>query len=173
MIRTHTRLQVVRLTLLSLLLLNLPACADDKGATTQRVAIGGKTFTLELMLNDDQRAQGEMGRKSIDPNGGMLFVFPDAAYRSFWMKNCLVDIDLIYLDARGRVVQASTPTGKTGPWVTMVPPEPLDNPDPPGYPSQWPAQFAIELKGGAAAALNLKEGDQIDLPLDALKQRAK
>jgi len=157
--------------MVALLCITLPACADDK-PTTQRVTINGKTFTLELKLDDAARAQGMMGRKSLDADKGMLFVFPDADYRSFWMKNCHVDLDIIYLDARGRIVNASTPTGETGAVVTMTPPDPIDHPDPPGYPSQWPAQFAIELKGGVGKELGLKEGDTIEIPVEKLKKLA-
>lgn len=137
---------------------------DEHSPATQDVTLGGKAHRLELALDDAARAKGLMHRASIAEDGGMLFVFTEEQVLRFWMKNCLISLDVIYLDRQGRVVKIRQ----------MEPPPPnTDDRDLPFYSSQWPAQFAIELNIGASGKLGVKEGDKIDLPLERLKQLAR
>ena len=132
------------------------------------IEIEGVLFKLELALTPSQRSIGLMGRQQIDDNGGMLFVFPDnERYPSevnFYMKNCLVPIDVIFIDGEGIITTIHE----------MEPPQP-GTPDQEliMYPSMGPVQFAIELRGRRAAELGLKPGDYIDLPSDYLLQYAR
>ncbi len=59
------------------------------------VIINNKPITLELMSTPNSRSTGMMGREYL--NGGMLFLFPEVAERSFWMKNCLIHLDIIFI----------------------------------------------------------------------------
>ena len=82
----------------------------------ETVVIKGHAFHLEPAIDDASRTMGLMHRESIPEDGGMLFVFPDAQRRGFWMGNCLIDIDIIYLDSRGRItalhrMKAEAPQG--------------------------------------------------------------
>jgi hypothetical protein len=145
------------------------------GPKTERLVIGGKTFDLELALDANARALGLMNRASIADNGGMLFVFPDSGVmrQSFWMKNCLVDIDIIYLDPRGKItamhrMKAEAPrrSDETEAQYEARIGRNL-------YPSGYPAQFAIELKSGWLDQLNLKVEQQIELDIPRLKAMAR
>lgn len=131
-------------------------------ASTKRVTIEGRTFDLELALTPEARYQGLSDRPWIAPDGGMLFVFPDERRRAFVMRRCLVPIDLIYLDAEGRVLN-----------VHRMEVEPYDRPEwlLTRYRSDGPAQYAIELAGGMLDELPLAAGDRVDLPA-GLKERA-
>jgi hypothetical protein len=60
----------------------------------EEVVIAGEVFKLEIAADARSRARGLMERTEIDEHGGMLFIYRDVRRRSFWMKNCLVDIDL-------------------------------------------------------------------------------
>jgi uncharacterized protein len=138
---------------------------------TERLVIGGQTFDLEVVADPASRAQGLMHRDSIDEHGGMLFIFPDneVKVQSFWMKNCLVDIDIIYLDPHGRVtathrMQAQPPQGPEEPEAAYEARMQQTR-----YPSGYPAQFAIELRSGWLDQLNLKVEDRIDLDVARLK----
>jgi len=93
----------------------------------------------------------------------MLFVFAHPRKLAFVMRRCLVPIDIIFLDAGGRVVQTHA-----------MAVEPYDTPEwnLKRYSSRYAAQFAIELRGGTLEKLKVKVGDKIDLPLKELKQRA-
>lgn len=150
---------------------------DDVEADHQRVRLDGRTFRLEIADTMAKRVQGLSGRTEIAENGGMLFVFPRSLVRvqSFVMRDCPIDIDIIFLDPSGRItamheMKAEEPRGpgegEPGE-LNMAYEERLKR-----YSSRFPAQFAIEIRGGMLPELNLKEGDRIDLPLEALKARA-
>lgn len=146
--------------ILSLLLTGALTACNEKTPTHQQVTLANKSFNLELALTDAQIERGLMHRDSLPDDGGMLFVFPDAQVRSFWMKNCLIPIDVIYLDPTGRIVSIQN----------MTPPDPnTPENELPLYSSRWRAQFAIELFGGRADKLGLKTDQIIKLPLEYLK----
>jgi uncharacterized membrane protein (UPF0127 family) len=144
------------------LLLLLAGCDERTVSTGDRlpVEIGGRTFNLELALTSESRYQGLSDRRQIPPDGGMLFVFPNARELTFVMRKCVVPIDLVYLGPGGHVV--SMHRMKTQPYDT--PPDELTP-----YHSGWPAQFAIELAGGTLDRLELKVGQKVRLPLSRLK----
>lgn len=157
----------------------LGACVATPGCTKpgapegyERVEIGGRTFVLELVADPATREKGLGDRESIPEDGGMLFSFPDSAVRQFVMRDCLVPIDIIFLDADGLIVA-----------MHHMPVEP---PIQPGetrievvngftrqgtyearlkrYSSRFNARYAIEIRGGLLEELNLQTGQQI--PLD-------
>lgn len=125
------------------------------------------TFTLEVAADQASIERGLMHRQTIPPGTGMLFIFPDVRGRSFWMKNCLTDIDLITLDGSGRV----TTTHR----MKAEPPKREDETDDAygtrlkKYSSVFPAQFAIELPPGTLDQLNVRVEDKIELDLERLK----
>ena len=55
----------------------------------------GYEIPVEIMKTPNQRNSGMMGRKSLD--GGMLFLFPNIQELSFWMKNCLIPLDIVFM----------------------------------------------------------------------------
>ena len=147
---------------------------DDKEADAQKkipkeeVVIGEETFKLEVAANEKSRANGLMNREKIDDHGGMIFIYKRAQFRSFWMKNCLVDIDLLYLDGRGRIgsmhkMKKEPPRGENESVVEYE--RRLKR-----YPSRRPAQFIIELKPGSIDRLKPKVGQTIELDLPKLRQ---
>ena len=119
------------------------------------MAIGGKSFTLEVAANEGDRQRGLMYRKSLAEDRGMLFVFPEQRPLSFWMRNTLIPLDIIYLDRFGKVVSVSQM-------------KPLDET---GVPSGWPAKYAIELNEGTAKQLGVKAGDVLKIPTEARETR--
>ena len=155
--------------LLATLLLQV-GCGCANGPT-ETVEIKGEAFTLEVVTTRAAIEKGLGGRESIPENGGMLFVFPDVKARRFWMVECLVDIDIMYLDALGRITAIHT-----------MPPEELRGEDEslldyesrlPGYSSSYPAQFAIELIPGSFESLGIEVGDRVSIPPERLKTLGK
>jgi uncharacterized membrane protein (UPF0127 family) len=148
-----------------------PAPPKPKAPVLEKVEIRGECLQLELAADDDARRQGLSGREKLDEHRGMLFVYRDARPRSFWMYDCLIDIDLLYLDATGKIVA-------THKMKAERPRHPRESEISYGnrlqrYRSRRPAQFVIELKAGSIDRLELKPGQVIKLDLDRLKALAK
>lgn len=135
------------------LLLALAGCsgrptAAQVGLPVVTIQIGQRTYQCEVAANEDSRRTGLMHRKSMPEDHGMIFVFKYEQVLYFWMKNTLIPLDILYLDRQGKV-------------VAIRPLQPLDENS---VGSKDPAQYAIELNAGQAAASGIKEGDVIKLP---------
>ena len=157
-----------RLVLACLLFIGAAAARDVPDA---EVVIAGERFELELALDPVARNRGLMFRDHIDKNGGMLFVFPQSHPRRFWMANCLVDMDILFLDDEGTVTTVLE---------MFAEPLPRDDETPaayyarlPRYPSDGPARFAIELKHGTTGRLGVKVGDRVEMDVDGLAALAR
>lgn len=107
-------------------------------------------FTVEVAETPDTWARGLMERSSLDPNAGMLFLFPDVTPRAFWMMHTLIPLDMLFIDADGRIIniQANAPP--------CAPPRHC-----PTYHSSAPAKYVLEIAGGRARALDIRAGDQV------------
>jgi len=118
------------------------------------VELGGKTFGVEIADTTEKQALGLMFRDSMPDDQGMLFIFPNEAPRSFWMKNTRIPLDIMYFDKELKMVSisANTPPCK----VSRCP----------SYPSKGPAMYVFELNAGAAKKLGVGEGDKLTLKLD-------
>lgn len=138
--------------------------SDPEAVTVQ---IGGEQFTVKVANDDAGRIQGLKGVTEISPDGGMIFIFPSCQPRSFWMADCLVDMDLVFLDAQGRVTATHT--------MHVEAPPRADEPRAAyerrlkRYESVYPAQFAIELKAGTLERLGIEVNSKIPLDLSRLK----
>ena len=137
----------------------------------EQLTIAGETFRLDLAADTKTRLRGLGGRKKLDDHGGMLFVFRDTQRRAFWMKDCLFDMDIVFLDDRGRITAGH-----------KMKKEALRGEDESVYayeqrlklyPSIRPARFAIELEAGSINRLKLKTGQTIVLDLPRLKKLAR
>lgn len=125
-----------------------------KRLPTTQVVIREKTYNLEIADDPQEQATGLMYRTKVGDSEGMIFVFPDEQVRGFWMQNVPISLDIAYLDHKGVVLNV----------LTMYPMDTRTRS------SEVPAQYAIELAGGAAKKIGLKPGDTIILP-DAIKPK--
>jgi uncharacterized protein len=150
-----------------------PSPASNPGTAT--VVINGETFNLELALDDQAREMGLKHRTSIPDRGGMLFVFPDDKLRvqSFWMHECLVDMDIIYLDPRGRVTATYHMKALPPKQAGESEDEYRERVREKAYSSGYPAQFVIEVQAGSLERLNVKFEQKIDLDIPRLKAMAR
>jgi uncharacterized membrane protein (UPF0127 family) len=91
--------------LAALALASAPACASANGP---RVVLesGGKTLVVQVEVADTpaKRERGLMFRKELADGQGMVFLFDEEGEHSFWMKDTLIPLDLIFADSAGRVV---------------------------------------------------------------------
>ena len=111
----------------------------------------GAVYRVELALTPEDQAQGLMYRENLPPLSGMLFVFDAPAPHHFWMKNTMIPLDMIWLDAAGAVVfvSADTPPCKADPCATYGP--------------DSPARMVLEIAGGKAKAEGVTEGSKLEL----------
>ena len=104
-------------------------------------------FEVEVVSTPADRERGLMFRKSMASNAGMLFVYPNEGPVSFWMKNTLIPLDMLFLKADGSIAHIAhnaVPLDET----------PID--------SGAPVTAVLEVNGGTANALGIKEGDRIE-----------
>ena len=157
--------------------------AGKAAAGTTPVKIKGKTFFLEVAADAQVRNKGLGDRKSIDDDGGMIFVFMKPDVLSFVMRDCPIPIDVIFTDGSGKILSmyAMVPEAPRSPEEG----KPTDDPRVPGsgamkyelrlkqYNSKYPAAFVVELQGGMIEKLGLKESDKIDFDAAGLKLKAR
>jgi uncharacterized membrane protein (UPF0127 family) len=115
----------------------------DRGSVTLP---NGAVYSVEIPRTPEARERGLMFRSNLPPRTGMLFVFDTTGRYAFWMKNCLVPLDLIWLDETKRV-------------VAILPDAPPCKADPcPIYQFDVPARYVLEIAGGAARREGLAVG---------------
>lgn len=147
--------------LLMLAIVALPQAlrAEDTTGTGQHLrsvvaSLDGHAFTVQLATNEHAREQGLMFRKHLPADRGMLFAFPHSSERSFWMKNTLVPLDIVFFDKHFALVSMQLDV----PPCTSTPC--------PVYPSGAPARYVLELPGGTMAAMGANVGDALKVEGD-------
>jgi len=140
------------LAVLALLLIAWPAWAFEMFATSEltiAAAGGPQKFVIELALSDAQMEQGLMFRHSLAPDAGMLFDFKTPTPMMMWMKNTFIPLDMLFLDARGRIIDIHERAVPLSTDTIAV---------------KTPARYVIELNGGTVARVGIKLGDQVTSP---------
>lgn len=125
--------------------------ASPAAAAGPVVTLDGHLFAVEIAITPAEQEHGLMDRTSMAADHGMLFVFPDSQPRTFWMKNTLIPLDMLFFDANRHLVaiQAEAQPCKADPCQL--------------YPSNTPARYVLELNAGTAAKLGAREGDVITI----------
>lgn len=113
-----------------------------------QVKVADQVIQLEVARSPDEQAMGLMFRPKLEDNRGMLFPFEPARPVGFWMKNVVIDLDMVFL-RNGKVVDVASkvPPCKSDPCPVYGPPSPIDQ--------------VIELRGGRAKELGIKRGDRL------------
>ena len=152
------------LMLLMLGLLTVLGCASSQeaqapggaGARSDAAAVSIRdvTYTVDLAISAEERQQGLSGREYMPQDVGMLFVFEDERPLHFWMKEMRFPLDIIWIDARCRLldVAANVPT----------PPANAGSDEIPRAQSPGPAKYVLEVNAGEAARHGLRPGDIVE-----------
>lgn len=104
------------------------------------------SFDIEFAEDEYETQTGLMHRGSMKDNQAMLFIFPDIDMRSFYMKNTLISLDIIYINETQHIVSIQKNA------------KPMDETS---LPSSAPAKYVLEVNGGLSDKLNIVEGDSI------------
>lgn len=118
--------------------------------TPQAILPDGSAITLELALTPEEIQTGLMFRPALADDRGMLFLFDQERVPSFWMKNTLIPLDLVFLDSSGTVVDV----------IAGV--QPCNSEPCPQYVPQGPARAVLEIAAGRAAATGIRKDAQLD-----------
>ncbi|MBF0499861.1 MAG: DUF192 domain-containing protein [Candidatus Riflebacteria bacterium] len=123
-------------------------------------SIGTHTLHLMIARSGNELRTGLMFRTEMNPDEGMLFVYSDTQpTMTFWMKNTRIPLDVVFFSSDlslTEIIRGMRPG-------TGIPDDQL-----PRYQTHGPAQYALELSSGTADLLNLKPGDQLNIPLTLL-----
>lgn len=122
--------------------------APLKGKTNQsRVSINGFAVNIDVADTPFKQAQGLSGKHGLKDDEGMLFVFDTVGIQSFWMKDMLFPIDIIWIDEEFRVVSVDK------------------NLSPDTYPATFsspsPVRYVLEVNSGFSVRNNVKNGDKL------------
>jgi len=146
------KLRSARLLTTTIIVVTLSFFASHQSAglanslKTYSILVEGKTIQVEVANSRETRKIGLMGRPSIADNGGMLFVFPGDQHVSMWMKNTLVDLTAVFIDARGSVVNIEHMHRKT---LTS-------------HRSREPVRFVLEISSDSLLANEIAVGSFVD-----------
>lgn len=103
-------------------------------------------FTVEVARTPDQQRRGLMFREALAPERGMIFPYEPPQPASFWMKNTLIPLDIIFIRADGTIARIAQ----------MTQPMSLDP-----IPSLEPIVAVLEIAGGRSAELGIGPGDRV------------
>jgi hypothetical protein len=101
---------------------------------------------IEIAENDYERQLGLMNRESMEEMQGMLFIFPEERFQSFWMMNTLFSLDILFINSQKEIVTIHKNT------------KPLSEQS---YPSSEPAIYVLEVNAGFCERHNVKLGDKV------------
>lgn len=130
--------------------------AGGSGTVTAR----GQAFRAEVASTEPERARGLMGRAQLATDACMIFLYDQEGTYRIWMKNCLIALDVAWVDAEGRVVELV---------AGVPPPSPLrvyrSDADYPNYGGSVPSRSFVEFPAGTIKRLGLKKGDRLEWDL--------
>lgn len=110
-------------------------------------------FDIEIAQTPETRSQGLMFRESLPQNQGMLFIFPKSEIYSFWMKNTLIPLDIIWISENLEIIDITT----LSPCIE----------DPcPSYTPKAQAKYVLEINANLAQQQNIKIGDHAIITLE-------
>ena len=112
--------------------------------------VGEVVFRVEVAETPEARATGLMGRRSLDPDSGMVFLFPGETESGFWMKDTLIPLSVAFWDRSDRI-------------VAMLDMEPCREDPCPTYRPGVPYVGAVEVNPGALREHGVEIGHRVEL----------
>ncbi len=116
-----------------------------------KVCFKDNCFNVDISITLEERSRGLMFKESLDINQGMLFIFDKNDIHSFWMKNTLISLDIIWINEEKEIVfikEMASPCEEK--FCTTINPLVL-------------ARYALEINGGLSRKIGLQIGDKISI----------
>ncbi|MBS3151151.1 DUF192 domain-containing protein [Candidatus Woesearchaeota archaeon] len=113
-----------------------------------KVCISNNCFRVEIADNPVERAGGLMFRKELEENSGMLFIFDSSGEHSFWMKNTLIPLDIIWIDENKEIVYIYENAQPCNQVCNSVTPN-------------KEAKYVLEINSGLVEKYNFKTGEGV------------
>jgi len=139
----------MKIRALALLALSSACSGGARGPVARFASTQGTAeLALEIANTSASRERGLMYRTSLPEDGGMLFVFPEQSEQSFWMKNTLIPLDMLFIDRDGHIVGIH-------PDAVPLSEAPIS--------VGKPSTYVLEVNGGWAARHGVRPGDTVEL----------
>lgn len=142
--------KIILLILLSLFVIFfLVGCQPAEEEITVRILAEDKDLRIFVEVADtpEKIHQGLMFRESLGENNGMVFIFEGEDYRSFWMKNTLIPLDIIFVNSNSTIIDIKENF------------QPCEQEPCESYRSKEKATHAVEVNAGFVEKNNITEGD--------------
>jgi uncharacterized membrane protein (UPF0127 family) len=120
----------------------------QSGLPVVELSAGLNRIRAELAATPNARSVGLMHRKSLGPNQGMLFAFPERAVHCFWMRNTLIPLTIAFIADDGRIVNTADMT-------------PLSEDS---HCAAEPVRLALEMEQGWFEKRGIRSGDRMGIP---------
>ena len=122
---------------------------------TREVCFNNNCFIAEIAETQEQRARGLMFRETMGAREGMLFVFEQETQHSFWMKNTLIPLDIIWINKGEQVIhiEKDVQPCREGEECARIKSDEL-------------AKYVLELNAGVSDKISLKKGDELHFNID-------
>ena len=143
------KLWIICICVVLLLVIYILIVLVHKKEKENYVAFENKIFVVELATTDEERQKWLMFRESLDEDKWMLFIFDSEWYYSFWMKNTLIPLDMIWItdvDGESRVVDVQTA-------------QPCEVENCPTFRPAGDALYVLEINAWLAEKYDIKAGD--------------
>ncbi len=117
---------------------------------TDQVCINDDCFLVELAITDEEKEVGLMFRGYLEPDTGMLFIFDEPDYYSFWMKNTLIHLDIIWINQNKEIVHIEERAEPCRESCRVLTP-------------YEEAVYVLEIAGGLVEKLGIEKGMNVDI----------
>ena len=140
---------VIALSLVPADRISSPQPTLPQSALTIETKRGPVHLTIETAATPEQQQHGLMFRRALESDAGMLFLYETDRLRSFWMRNTLIPLDILFVKRDGVIARIAANT-------TPLSEERL--------PSGQPVRAVLEIAGGRSAQLGVAVGDSLRHP---------
>jgi len=134
--------------LLLAFVLIIPACTQGQQTLVIHSATSEHQVKVEVVKEPAEQARGLMYRSSLAKDSGMLFIFQREEPQSFWMKNTVIPLDMIFISRDLVIVDIATM-------------QPCASYPCPSYTSRQPAQYVLEVNAGYCRSRHIIIGDKV------------